>query len=490
MSEFNNQFPPLINLGNTINKNFNLDKTALIDLSTGQKRKFTFEDIDNLSNRAAGYLKSLGLVKGNKVGIVAKNSAEYLILLYGIFRLGLVAVPLNYKTPLTELDHIIEESQCSVTFSDCGIGKDLYNSMTNLPDCPLVEIEIPNKQDEGLILYTSGSKDLPKAVSITHTNHLYVIKRSRYKSRQYGHLRIGLISAPLYHMNGLSTLQGSIASHSTTFLLPEFNAKTYLQLLNQYPINTLYTVTPMMAMLLEEKPLVDQVDLSKVKLVNLASSPLSEKLYNNIKKYFVNATLLNSYGCTEVGPGLFGQHPNPEIKRPPLSVGYPTGEIEMRIVDGILQLKSPGMFKNYSNRPDLNQSQITKDGFFITNDLFEIDENGFYFFKGRADDMFKSGGNSVYPSKIERILERHPKISLANVVVLDDEIKSKKPYAFVKVNDTISEQEIKEFFLKESESYMLPRKIWIIDSFPVTNTNKIDIKELERQAKQRLLSRL
>jgi acyl-CoA synthetase (AMP-forming)/AMP-acid ligase II len=152
------------------------------------------------------------------------------------------------------------------------------------------------------------------------------------------------------------------------------------------------------------------------------------------------------------------------------------------------KVKSPSMMTRYNNRPDLMATSLTEDGFFITNDLFSVDENGFYFFTGRADDMFKSGGNTVYPSKIEEILESHAEVQNAIVLGIEDDIKGKKPYAFVirTTESVVSEQQLKDYVLANAAVYMHPRRIWFLETFPLIGSNKIDKKELLKLALAKL----
>src|SRR5581483_6269801 len=97
---------------------------------------------------------------------------------------------------------------------------------------------------------------------------------------------------------------------------------------------------------------------------------------------------------------------------------------------GVLEMKSPAIMNGYHNRPDA-PSPITEDGFYVTGDVFRRDENGFHYFVGRSDDMFVSGGENIYPSDVERMLERHPDVAQASVIPIDDEIKGTKPVAFI-----------------------------------------------------------
>ena len=122
------------------------------------------------------------------------------------------------------------------------------------------------------------------------------------------------------------------------------------------------------------------------------------------------------------------------------------------------------------------QATLTDDGFFDTGDLFSVDQNGFYFFAGRRDDMFICGGENIYPAEIERILEAHPEVETAVVVPVSDEIKGAKPYAFVRLRSgaKTAEHELKNFYLDRAPAFSHPRKIWRMDSFPLNGPDKID----------------
>jgi long-chain acyl-CoA synthetase len=178
-----------------------------------------------------------------------------------------------------------------------------------------------------------------------------------------------------------------------------------------------------------------------------------------------------------------------------MSVGYPHPQVRLRLVDGenrdadqgVLEMKSPALMLGYHNRPDL-PPPITPDGFYITGDVFRRDENGFYYFLGRTDDMFVSGGENIYPSDVERMLERHPAIAQAAVIPIDDDIKGQKPVAFVirKPGQDVSEDEVKRFALANAPAYQHPRFVWFVDELPLASTNKLDRAALRRDAMQRI----
>src|SRR5262249_49787808 len=138
----------------------------------------------------------------------------------------------------------------------------------------------------------------------------------------------------------------------------------------------------------------------------------------------------------EAGPVVFGPHPK-GLPQPENSVGYRHPKVHLRLVSGknrkatqgVLEMKCPALMNGYHNRPDTKP--FTRDGYYITGDVLRRDRHGFYYFVGRTDDMFVSGGENIYPTDVERMLETHPDVATAVVIPVDDDIKGTKPVAFV-----------------------------------------------------------
>jgi acyl-CoA synthetase (AMP-forming)/AMP-acid ligase II len=141
----------------------------------------------------------------------------------------------------------------------------------------------------------------------------------------------------------------------------------------------------------------------------------------------------------------------------------------------------------YHNRPDV-PPPFTSDGFYITGDVFRRDDNGFHYFVGRTDDMFVSGGENIYPTDVERMLEKHPDVGQAVVVPVDDDIKGTKPVAFViaKPSAHPSEDAIKKYALANAPAYQHPRFVWFVDELPLASTNKVDRGALRKLAQERV----
>jgi acyl-CoA synthetase (AMP-forming)/AMP-acid ligase II len=480
----------ITNIGSTIDFNNNLDKTALIDLSSETPRLISYGQLNAAADAVARGLTKKGISVGENVAIISDNSYEYLTTFFGILRYGAVAVLINNKISSSQIETILKESETKLIFTDGSFefdfdSIDFRKDFESFLDWGEFKNYIPEETDIAFLLYTSGSSGSPKGATITHKRHSWILSRYRKHDKKWADKRVSLISAPLYHANGLTTTEISIYGHATIVLMPKFDAVQAIQITEEYNVNTIYCVPTMISMMIQEKDIIEKHDLSCVRQIKSASSAVGQKLLDNMKKYFPNAVFFNSYGITEVGPALFGPHPT-GITRPLRSVGYPAEEIEYRLVDNILHIKSPSMMTTYYKKGKIDS--ITEDGFFVTNDIFEVDENGFYYFVGRNDDMFKCGANKVYPSEVESIIESHPAVSSAFVLSLPDEIKGEKPYAFVilEKGKTVLETDLKNYCLNNGPAYQHPRRIWFLDQMPLAGTNKINKKELKRMAIENL----
>jgi len=198
----------------------------------------------------------------------------------------------------------------------------------------------------------------------------------------------------------------------------------------------------------------------------------------------------NSYGTTEAGPAVFGPHPE-GIPTPPLSFGCRLKEVELKLVDGsttkdgVLHIKGPALMKGYLNLPEMTSEKMV-DGWYNTGDVMREDENGFYFFVGRADDMFVCGGENVYPGEVEKMLEQCPDVAQAVVVSIPNDIKGQIPVAFIvkRTASEVSEGDIKKFALANGPAYSHPRFVFFKKTIPLAGSQKIDYRLLTEEAKR------
>ena len=497
--------PPARNLGDLIDRNRDLAEIAIIDLGGEHPpREVSYATLDDMANAVARALTARALQRGARVAIIAANRSEYLASYFGILRAGLVAVPVNFKFPRATIDFILRDSGAKLVFcdparrddcpSDIAVvcfgceGNESFESF--LDPGPFAAI-VPDPDEPAMFLYTSGSTGIPKGVVLSHQSHVWVAETRLTPDLE--HQRF-LIAAPLYHMNALALSLLAVLAHGTIVLLPQFTAPAYIEAIGRHRATWLTAVPPMIAMMLRERDLLARTDLSSVQSVRMGSAPVSTSLIDALRRALPRASVTNAYGTTEAGPVVFAPHPA-GLPLPAMSLGTAHPKVQLRLVDGDnrdadqgeLEMKSPALMCGYHNRPDL-PSPFAADGFYRTGDVFRRDKDGFYYFVGRTDDMFVSGGENIYPGDVERMLERHPDVGQAAVVPIDDEIKGQKPVAFIipKGDHRPTEDEIKRFALANAPAYEHPRFVWFVDRFPLASTNKIDRDALHRMADERV----
>jgi acyl-CoA synthetase (AMP-forming)/AMP-acid ligase II len=280
----------------------------------------------------------------------------------------------------------------------------------------------------------------------------------------------------------------ALAQRTRVILLPRFDARRFLEAADRYRCTRLSGIPTMCALMVRERELIERLELGSVRDVTIGSAPLTDALLAQVHRLFPNAEVENGFGTTEAGPAVFGPHPD-GLPRPPLSLGYPLADIGCKLIDGaseddgILALRTPALMRGYLNQPQATASRM-REGWYVTGDLMRKDLNGFYFFVGRADDMFVCGGENIYPGEVEKLLERHPAVAQAIVVPAPDDIKGQIPVAFIvpRSGAAPSAEEIKQYTLREGPAFAHPRFIEFMSSLPLSGTHKIDRSSLTAEA--------
>jgi len=444
------------NLATLLDDNYDETKFIITD-----NTRNTYKDLVEESYNIAHNIRTV-YAKQTRIGIDLPNGFNFVACFLGVLKAGYVAVLINHNS--NQKEFIINDSKCVFV-----ITEENYNTLLE-PGTKLIDMVEPS--DTAFILYTSGSTKM-KGVLIPHSHLLTINSKSTNKYLPYFRT---FITTPLCHMNGLSNLEVCLMGKSSIILQSKFNGDTASELIDRYKVNNISGVPSTIQILIKHSK------LESVKLISVASSPLTKKLYDEVKSINSTVHISNNYGSTEAGPGLFGKHHT--LPTPELSVGYPREDIEYRIVNEVLEIRNPSMSTGYTN----DIINTTSDGFYITQDKFTIDDNGFYYFMGRNDNMFTCGGYNIFPRQIEQILESHSKVNEACVIPLPDEIKGNKPYAFV--TGSVSENELKELLYIELPYYSCPRRIWVIDDMPLNSVYKVDKKKLIELATAYILNEL
>jgi acyl-CoA synthetase (AMP-forming)/AMP-acid ligase II len=492
----------IFNLGDLWDRTRDFSQTAVIDLrAPGEPRRHSHADIDAQSRAVARLLRAR-FEPGERIGILSGNRAEYLAAYSGITRAGLIAVPMNQKAPADLAAYVISDANIRLVFTDAGQrakipagtpridfddgGPEGYAAL--LQPGPF-ETFRPDASHVAEILYTSGSTGRPKGVPLTHAGQLWMARRRRGPA-ETALPHVNIIAQPLFHMAGLLIAKRTLQQHEQVVILPAFDAREYLQVAARYGVTQIHAVPTVLARLIKDREFFSSLDLSRVRAISMGSAPMTANLFEKVRSAFPLAAVSHGYGSTEAGGGVFGPHPD-GLPTPPVGLGVPFPGIDVKLADGpsadegVMLLRSPGVMTHYLNLP-AQTAKVFRDGWYVTGDVLRRDENGFYFFVGRSDDMFVCAGENIYPSDVEKTLERHPGIHQACVLPLPDEERGQIPVAFIVPahGAQIGAADVRAFALEHGPSYQYPRRIAFLPDLPWAGTNKIDRHALARQAAQ------
>jgi fatty-acyl-CoA synthase len=459
------------------------DKLALVSLETGER--LTYAQLDARIERAAATLRSL-LGPGERFGLLAFNSIEFVELFFAAGRAGAIVVPLSTRATAHEL---------SVIARDCGMkvlfyGAEFEEIAAQVPvaGCSLVVThrEEPttnqqpvtsNSEQTYCLLYTSGTTGKPKGVMIP--------KRQLYWNGYNTALNWGLrdddvtpVFTPMYHAGGLAA-----------FLIPIFCAGGTVVVHKAFSpaevwktiVEERYTVVlgvPTIWKLLMDAPEFATADVRHVRWFISGGAPLPQFVIDAYQRRGI--VFKQGYGMTEVGVNCFTMTVD-ESYRKPGSIGRPMlfTEVELRDLDGDvgeMWIRGPHVSKGYWNNEAATAEAYTEDGWFRTGDLARRDDDGFFYIAGRRKEMFISGGVNVYPAEIEAELVAHPSVSDAAVVAVPDETWGEVAVAFVV--GSASAEELTAWLTARIAKYKIPRRFVFLDALPRTPYGKVVKPEL------------
>lgn len=493
----------------------------------------TWKELNGSIDRLAQFFKTEGIVKGDRIGLYLQNCPQYIIGHYAIQRIGAIVVPLNPMYKEAELVYLINESGLKAIIS----GQELYghiekianetptlefiittNYVDFLPEKPTLlfpsEYKMPKLrhentvdflevlnaaeplkeypsiniwEDVALLAFTSGTSGRPKAAMLTHGNALFKTA-ANVDANQIKETDIMLTVAPLCHIAGmLMGVNIPVYRGCETVLLTRFDPQTTIAAIEKYQVTTWYSIAAMNAAILT-LPNIKNSDLTSLKR-NMATSfgiAVTESLAMRWKEITDGCLMFEaSYGLSETHTGDTFM-PQEKIKFG--SCGIPTYQTELRIIDpltgddvtigheGEIILKNPGVFKGYLNYPEAT-AETLRDGWVYTGDIGKIDEDGYLYYLGRAKEMIKCSGYSVFPEDVEALLSRHPAIIQSVVIGVPDEKRGESVKAFVVLKpdyqNNIQESEMIEWAKENMAAYKYPREIEFIDKLPTTSSGKV-----------------
>jgi o-succinylbenzoate---CoA ligase len=425
-----------------------------VAVTTGDER-VTYAQLDRRAREAARRLAGLGVERGDPVVLAFDPSVEYVVLLHALVKLGAIAAPLDPRLSDAEVDDLAGGLEPRLVIRDGG--------ETSAPsmgaDIALDEdIETENVH---CVIHTSGSAGRPKPVELTYGNQLWNAIGSG--------VRIGvaptdlwLCCLPLHHVGGLAIVMRS-ALYRTGLVLEPFEPNGVAEQLAAQPVTIISLVPTMLARLLDAG-----ADLGALRCLLLGGGPAPQELVD--RALDTGAPVTPTYGLTEAASQVATMSPG-ETRRKPGSVGPPILTTEVRIdEEGRICVHGPSVAP----------AAVGEDGWLRTGDLGRLDEDGYLYVLGRADEMIISGGENVSPEEVEGVLLEHPAVDDAGVAGRDDPEWQQAVIAHVVLTGegAASEADLRAFCRERLAGFKVPKAIRFVPVLPRNAQGKLLRREL------------
>lgn len=497
--------------------------------------RFTYAQFDKRVDDLACGLYSIGVRKGDHLGIWATNVPDWLTYMFACARLGAVAVTVNTSYKLHELEYLMKQSDLSVLCLTDGVkdsnyvsmikelvpeldtyergclksekfpclknvvfmGPEKFRGLYSTPELLLLgqhvdiniihEIESKVTADDVVNMqYTSGTTGFPKGVMLTSRNIMNngwsIGECMRYTKDE----RVCL-PVPLFHCFGIVLGVMAVLSHGATHVLLEsFDPLIALASIQKEKCTAIYGV-PTMYIAELNHPMFSMFDLSSLRTGIMAGAGVPVELMKTVMDKMYMKEITSVYGLTETSPGMTQSRWNDDVRVRSETVGHELPDIEVKVLNpetneecavgeqGEMCCRGYNIMKGYYKMPEATAEIIDSNGFLHSGDLGVKDPDGNYRITGRIKDMIIRGGENIYPREIEEFLAQMPQIRDVQVAAVKDKKYGEITGAFIILHEgqTLTDQDVIEFCRGKISKYKWPQLIMFMDEFPMTGSGKI-----------------
>ena len=491
------------------------DKSALIDGTSG--RALSYNELSSQIKHLAAGLNQRGFKKGDVCAVFCPNLPEYATIFLGVAAVGGINTTVNSLYSTNDLIHQFTDSRAKFlitipAFMDralpaadkCGIEEIfvLGEAKGATPFSELLkndgiapEVTIDPKNDLVALPYSSGTTGLSKGVMLTHENLVSdMVLTTSINTITDKDVLIGVL--PFFHIYGMVLILNLAIYRGVTLVtMPRFDLEQFLQIVEKYKITCLNLVPPLV-LALSKHPLVDNYDVSSIRLISSGAAPLGQELEQACADR-LNCQIYQGYGLTEVaGASHVNTIPVPSDKVG--AVGQVVPNTYSKIIDtesgkelgineqGEVLIKGPHVMKGYLNNEEATKHCIDEDGWFHTGDIGYADEDGYFFIVDRVKELIKYKAYQVAPAELEAILVSHEAIADAAVIPSPDEEAGEIPKGFIVLSSEISAEEIMKFVAEQVAPHKKIRKIEIVDEIPKSASGKILRRVLVEQEREKV----
>ena len=487
------------------------DKVAIVDLDTGSET--TYAELDQRASRLAAWMQSQGMVKGDRVAILAPNCPEIFETAFACAKIGVICLPLNWRLTVPELEYILQDSSPKLLINDVKFAKE-SDALVRLCKTPLqLQLDVAdanssyaltvansdgdyqavacNHDDVAMIMYTSGTTGHPKGAMITFGMNFYNAVNLGLPAGVNSNT-VQLVVLPLFHTGGMNCYANPILhAGGRILLMRDFEPGRALSVIGNPELGvTHFFGVPAPYQFMMQHPDFAATDLSRLQTAGVGGAPCAEAILRGWIDRGV--ALVQGWGMTETSPGGTMLEPEDAIRKIG-SAGKCLLYTEVKIVDddgndlpwgevGELLIRGPNITPGYWNNPEATAKSFVDD-WLRTGDAARFDEEGFIYIVDRWKDMYISGGENVYPAEIENVLYQLPEVAEAAIIGIPDDRwgETGKAVVVVKPDQQLSADDVVAHCLKNLAKFKVPASVEFIDALPRNATGKVLKRNLRDQ---------
>lgn len=476
-------------------------KTAIVD----DRRRLTYAELDAETDAVAAALAARGVRFGDRVGILAGASVEWVIAYLAVVKLGAIAAGLNYRETPDRLVAMMQSVGVSLLFIDAdshaafagrsGLPETIELSRAALDDlagrhrgrAPIVDVA---PASGNVILFTGGTTGVSKGVLLSHANLFWNAVNEILDTRMT-EWDTTLLGTALHHSAALNTwLLPHLYLGGTAAILREFTADAWIETMQRERVTNGFT-PPTMARQIVKHPNAAKADWRRFRRWYSGAGILPRHEREEMEALNPGLGIYYEYGLTEAGPIVTVLQPE-DYDRAPGSIGRAVRHCDIRMLQddgsdaptgtvGEIAVRGPAVMNGYFNRPE-ETAKVFRDGWLLTGDLGVMDANGFITFHDRSKDMIKTGGLNVYSQEVEHVLARHPAVREVAVIGTQDPHWGEMVTAVVTLHDgrSAGESDLIAFARKDLGGYQTPKRVIFMsyDDLPKNYLGKILKREL------------
>jgi acyl-CoA synthetase (AMP-forming)/AMP-acid ligase II len=481
-------------------------KTAFIF----KDRRCTYRKFEERVNRLANGLLARGYAPGDHIAILAYNGIEYYEILFALAKAGLTAVPVNFRYRGGEIGYLINHGDAKALIYEASF-RDVFRSQRPEFEKVRAYVVFGGQGDPGdwnyedllasasaedpeiqvsetaiwYIGYTSGTTGRPKGARRSHRANILLVANSLYIDQE----TVSLLIMPIFHFNSITFGLAGVYQGATTVIYPSggFQGREVLEIIEKEKV-TFSSLVPTMYTLIFQVPDQDRFDTRSLKKLLTSSAPLMTRTKEQILEFFKGAELYEGYGSTETG-GVTTLRPKDQIRKA-RSCGQANAFCRVKLINGEgrecdpgevgeLYAVSPGLFEGYYKDPE-KTAQAFRGEYATVGDMALADEEGFYYIVDRKNDLIISGGENIYPTEIDDLLSKHPRVFQAAVIGVPDEKwgEAVKAVIVCQPGEQLTEAEVIAFCREHLAGYKCPKSVEFWESLPVNPMGKILKREI------------